>query len=323
MRRTAAALGVLLLAARVVSGQPADRGVARIAYLSATPLAPALVKEFEAALQELGWVPGRNVVIDYRSADGQYGRLPGLVDEVLRLKPQLILTAQTPTTQAVRKVSTTIPIVMVGHGDPVRYGVVASLARPEGNTTGTAFLVNEVGMKLLELLKEAVPRAVRVAFLVNPQNPGAAPLLEAAQALAPRLGLVIIPVEATSPAKLSQQLDGLTRKSIDAIWLGPEALLLAHRQQVLDFALAQRVPAAGVGTSYVTAGALLSYSPDFGSLVKASATYVDKILKGARPHDLPIEQPSRFELVLNARTARALEITLPPALLLRADRVIE
>ena len=235
----------------------------------------------------------------------------------------MILSGQTPTTQAIRKVTDAIPVVMVGHGDPVRYGIVSNLARPDGNTTGTAFLVNEVGIKVLELLKEAVPTVVRIAFFVNPDNAGRGPLVEAAREAAPRLGLTIRPVDVATGAELSQQLEALTGEDVDGIWLGPEAFLLANRQRIIDFAVARRVPAVGAHAAFATSGALLSYSPHSASLLKASAGYVDKLLRGAKPHDLPIEQPSRFELLVNARTARMLGLILPAAILLRADRVVE
>jgi putative ABC transport system substrate-binding protein len=321
--RTSVSLAVMLLFAAGAAGAQPAGGVARIAFVSATAFAPPVVKELEAALRDAGWVPGRNLTIDYRSADGDYSRLPALVADVLELKPQVILAGQTPTTQAIRKVTDAIPVVMIGHGDPIRYGIVTSFARPEGNTTGTAFLVNEVGVKLLELLKEALPGAGRVGFFVNPDNPGAAPLLDAARQAAPRLGLTIRPVEVRTPGELSRQLDALARDGVEALWLAPEAFLLTNRQQILDFALARRIPAVGTSPAYASAGALLTYSPHFPSLVRASARYVDRILRGARPRDLPVEQPSRFELIVNARTATTLGLTLAPALLLRADRVIE
>jgi putative ABC transport system substrate-binding protein len=311
-----------LAAAGAAGAQSTDRS-ARIAFFSATAFIPGLVKEFEEALQEAGWVTGRNIVIEYRSAEGQYSRLPALAEEVLRLKPQVILAGQTPTTQALRKVTDTIPIVMVGHGDPVRYGIVKSLAQPEGNITGTAFLVNEVGVKVLELLKEAVPTAVRVGLFVNPDNPGAGPLLDAARDAAPRLGLSIRALEVSTSTDLSRLLEALAREGVDAFWLPPEAFLLAKRQQILDFALSHRVPAVGPHPAFTSSGALISYSPHFPSLMRASASYVDRLLRGARPRDLPIEQPSRFELIINARTAKALGLTLPPSILLRADRVLE
>jgi putative ABC transport system substrate-binding protein len=313
---------LLLMLAVQPAAAPAARPP-RVVFLSATALTPLAVQDFEAAMQELGWVQGRNIVIDFRSADGEYARLPALVEEVLRLNPQVVVTAQTPTTRAIRKVTDAMPIVMVGHGDPVRYGVVKNLARPEGNTTGTAFLVNEVGVKVLELLKEAVPSATRVAFFVNPDNPGARPLLEAAREAAPRLGFTIRPVEIASASDLHRELAALPRDGVDAMWLGPEAFLLTNRDEILGFALARRLPAVGASPAFAASGALLSYAPHYPSMVRTSAAYVDKILKGAKPHDLPIEQPARFELIINAKTAKLLGIAVPPALLLRADRVIE
>jgi ABC-type uncharacterized transport system substrate-binding protein len=313
---------VLLAAPAAARAQPAERA-ARIAWLSATGHNPTVVKEFEDALREAGWVPGRTIMIDYRAADGQYDRLAPLVAELLQLNPQVILTSQTPATQAARRATDTIPIVMVGNGDPVRYGLVRSLARPEANVTGTGFLVNEVGIKLLELLKEAVPRTARVAVFINPANPGAAPLLEDARAAAPRLGLAIRPAEVSTTAELDRMLDALLKERVDAFWLGPEAFLLANRRRILEFAIANRLPAVGPHPTYPESGALMSYSPHIPSLMRASARYVDKLLKGAKPADLPIEQPSRFELVINARTARALGLALPPAFLGRADRVID
>ena len=320
------ALVVLVVLLAGVAGsalaQPVER-VARVAWLSASAFAPGHLKEFEDALRGLGWEPGRNVTIDYRSAEGRYERLAPLVTEVLAAQPQVVLTSQTPATQALRRATSTIPIVMVGHGDPVRYGLVKSLARPEANVTGTGFLVNELGIKLLEILKEAVPRTGRVAMFLNPANPGAAPLLEDARAAAPRLGLAIRPAEVSTVADLDRTLDALSKEPIDALWIPPEAFLLAHQQRIVDFALAHRLPAVGLSASLPEAGGLMSYSVHFPSLVQASALYVDKLLKGARPADLPIGQPSRFELVLNARTAKALGLVLSPAFVVRVDRVIE
>jgi putative ABC transport system substrate-binding protein len=206
---------------------------------------------------------------------------------------------------------------MVGHG------LVKNLARPEGNITGISFNVNEVGIKLLDLLKEAVPRVVRVGFFVNPDNPGAAPLIEAARAAAPQLGLTIRPVEVSTPANLEQALTALSKEGVDALWLGPEAFIVANRQRIVDFARAHRLPAVGGSPGFVHAGALMSYSPHWPSLMRVAARYVDKLLRGAKPRDLPIEQPDRFELIVNAKTAKALGLTLPPALLLRVDQVIE
>jgi putative ABC transport system substrate-binding protein len=262
-------------------------------------------------------------VVDYRSAEGRYERLPALIEDLLRSRPDVILTSQTPTTQAIRKVNDTIPIVMVGHGDPVRYGLVTNLVRPENNITGVSFLVDALGIKVLELLKEAAPRIARVALFVNPDNPGAAPWLERARAAAPQLGLAVRPVEIRSVADLERELTALTRERVDAISLVPEALIITNRQRIMDFALAHGVPVGGPHPAFASSGALLSYSPHQPTMIKDVARYADRLLRGAKPRDLPIEEPSRFELVLNARTAKSLNLTLPPALLLRADRVIE
>ena len=295
----------------------------QIAYISATSLAPALVKDLEDALRELGWFPGRNIMVEYRSAEGQYSRLPGLVEDVLRLKPEVILSGQTPTTQAIRRLTDTVPIVMVGHGDPIRYGLVTNLARPGNSITGVSFLVDELGIKMLELLKEAAPKVVRVAFFVNPDNPGADPWLDRARAIAARLGIVVRPVPLRTVADLERELGALTRERVDAISLVPEAFILTNRQRILDFALAHGVPSVGPHLAFANSGALLSDSPHLGSMMKDVARYTDRLLRGAKPRDLPIEQPSRFELIINLKTAKALGLAIPPSLLARADQVIE
>jgi putative tryptophan/tyrosine transport system substrate-binding protein len=295
----------------------------RIAFISGTSLNPAFVKDLEDALQELGWVPGRNIVVEYRSADGQYSRLPELVENVLRRKPELILSSQTPTTQAIRKVSSTVPIVMVGHGDPVRYGLVTNLARPENNITGVSFLADELGIKVLELLREAAPKVMRVVFFVNPDNPGARPWLERARAAAPSLGISVLPVEVRTVSDLERELGVLAREPADAISLVPEALMLTNRERIIDFAVARGMPAVGPHASFAASGALLAYSVHLRSMIKDVARYADRLLRGAKPPELPIEQPSRFELVINLKTAKALGLTIPAALLARADRVIE
>jgi putative tryptophan/tyrosine transport system substrate-binding protein len=295
----------------------------RIAYITATTLSPTIVKDLEDALRELGWFPGRNIVIEYRSAEGQYGRLPALVEDVLRLKSEVILSSQTPTTQAIRKATDTVPIVMVGHGDPIRYGLVTNLARPENNITGVSFLSDELGIKVLELMKEAAPNVVRVAFFVNPDNVAAGPWLERARAAAPRLGVAVRPVEIRTTVDLERELIALVRESADAISLVPEAFILTNRQRIIDVALTRGIPVVGPHPFFAKSGALLSYSPHLVSMIKDVARYADRLLRGAKPRDLPIEQPSRFELIVNMKTAKALGLTIPPSLLARADQVIE
>ena len=295
----------------------------RIAFISATSQGPTLVKDLEDALRELGWAPGHNIIVEYRSAEGQYSRLPGLIEDVLRRNPEVILSSQTPTTQAIRKLTDAVPIVMLGHGDPIRYGIVTNLARPENNITGVSFLADELGIKVLELLKEAAPKVVRVTFFVNPDNPAAEPWLERARAAAPQLGVEVRPVQIRTVADLERELEALTREPADAISLVPEAFILTNRQRILDFALAQGMPSVGPHPALARSGALLSYSPHILSMIRDAVRYVDRLLRGAKPRDLPIEQPSRFELIINLKTAKALGITIPPSLLLRADQVIE
>jgi putative ABC transport system substrate-binding protein len=237
-----------------VGAQPADR-IGRVAYLSAGSVSPALFREFQDELGRLGWVEGQNALFEIRAAEGRYERLVPLAEELLKWRPHVICAAQTPATQAAMQLTTTVPIVMVGNGDPVRYGLVRNLTKPEANVTGTAFLPNETGIKLLEILKEAVPRTVRLAILGNPANPGHAPFVEDVQAAAPRLGLALRIVGVSSDAEFDRALGILDRERIDALYLSPDAFLMANRRRLLDFASANRLPAVGGNPIYAEAGA--------------------------------------------------------------------
>jgi putative ABC transport system substrate-binding protein len=319
-------LTMLCVAALVTPARaqaPPAGGFARVAVLTAVTRNPVSDKILLEALRDAGWVEGRNLAFEVRAAEGRYDRLPALAAELLRWQPHVILTNQTPSTQALLKLTTTVPIVMIGHGDPVRYGLIKNLARPEGNVTGVSFLVNEVAVKTVELLKETVPRTARVAVLINPDNPGAAPLLEAVRDASRTLGISVHVVEARTAEDLDQALEAAARERVDGMFAGPEALIITHRQRILDAAAARRVPVVSAHSIFCQAGALLCYSPDGPSILRSAVRYVDRILRGARPADLPVEQPSRFELILSAKAARSLGLTLPPTLLLRADRVIE
>jgi putative ABC transport system substrate-binding protein len=212
---------------------------------------------------------------------------------------------------------------MLGNGDPVRYGLVTNLARPEANVTGVSFVVNEVAIKTVEMLKQAVPRIDRLAVFVNPTNPGAAPLLEDLGRAAPRLGVRIRAVEISDGEELDRALAALQNEPVDAFFLGPEAFIGLHRRRIIDVATAKRWPAVSPSATFLDAGALLSYGPPFPPIYRQAAVYTDKLLRGAKPGDLPVEDPSKFELILNQKAAVALGITIPPALLLRADRVIQ
>jgi putative ABC transport system substrate-binding protein len=221
------------------------------------------------------------------------------------------------------KATSMIPIVMMGNGDPVRYGLVKSLPRPEANVTGTAWLPNELAIKLIEMLREVLPQATRVAALGNPANPGWAPYVDDLRIAAPRLGVNIEFIESSNQADLDRVLGTFTRKRYDALLVVPEAFILANRQRILGVASTNRLPVLGTSPSYAEPGALITFSPHSASIARQNARQVDKLLRGARPGDVPVELPERFELIVNARTARALDITLPQSLLVRADQVIQ
>jgi putative ABC transport system substrate-binding protein len=316
-------LGLAALATPAGAQAPAARGTARVAVLTAVTRNPASDRILLDALRDAGWVEGRNLSFEVRAAEGRYDRLPALAAELLRWQPHVILTNQTPATQALLKLTTAVPIVMVGHGDPVRYGLIKNLARPEGNVTGVSFLVNEVAAKTLELLKEAAPRTVRVGLVANPDNPGAGPVLEALREASRTLGTSVHAVDVRTAEDLDPALEALSRERVDALFLGPEALVITLRQRIVEAAALRRLPVVGPSPVFCLAGALLCYAPDNTSILRSAARYADRILRGARPADLPVEQPRHFELILNAKTARALGITLPQTLLVRADRVIE
>ena len=295
----------------------------RVGFLWGGPPSQSLLRDFEDALRERGWVSGRNITIEHRAAEGHSERLPQLAAELVQARVSVMVTSQSPSTQAAKKASGTIPIVMLGNGDPVRYGLVTNLARPEGNVTGLSFLVNEVSVKVIELLKEAVPKTERVAVFVNPTNPGAAPFLADLTSAAPRLGIRIRPVEVNTINELDQALTALTRESVNAVLLGPEGFVVSQRRRIIEFAMVHRWPVVGPAPAFVEAGGLMSYAPHLSALYRQAAVYVDKLLRGAKPADLPVEQPSKFELIINLKTAKALGLTIPSSLLQRADQVID
>ena len=314
--------GGLLAAPAVAPAQPAAQAP-RIGFLWGGTLNPSLLREFEDALRARGWVSGWNITIEHRAAEGRSERLPQLAAELVQARVSVILTSYSPSTQAAKKTSGTIPIVMLGNGDPVRYGLVTNLARPEGNVTGLSVLVNEVSIKLIEMLKEAAPKTERIAVFVNQTNPGAALFLADLISVAPRLGIKVRPVEANTIDELDRALTALSREPINAVFLGPEAFIFSQRQRIIEFAMVHRWPAVGPASPYVEAGGLMSYSPHLPTVYRQAAVYVDKLLRGAKTADLPVEQPTKFELIINLKTAKTLGLTIPHSLLLRADQVIE
>jgi putative ABC transport system substrate-binding protein len=275
------------------------------------------------ALADLGWVEGRNLVIQYRAAERENDRLPELAADLVRAGVSVILTENASATRAAMQATSMIPIVMLGVGDPVRYGFVASLARPGGNVTGVSFLAGEAIAKNLELLKEAAPRITKVAFLVNPTNPAAPSLMADLPTTAQALGMRLIGVEVVSADDFERAFASILREKADAILVGPEQLVFSQRHRIAGFAEKHKLPGAYASVNFMDAGGLMAYSPNTADMPPRAARFVDKILKGAKPADLPVEQPTRFEFVINTRTAKAIGLVIPQSLLLRADRIIE
>ena len=299
----------------------------RIGFLSASSLSdprfPRNLQAFRQGLRELGYVEGQNIAIEFRWAEGKYDRLLGLAAELVRLKVNVIVTSGTPAIQAAKHATETIPIVMVAAIDPVATGFVASLARPGGNSTGMSFMLPELVGKQLEMLKEVLPKVSRVALLGNPANPGNAQQVRHAQDTARALGVRLQPLEARDPSEIDNAFAAITTERAGAVIVLVDTMLLVHRARIADHAARRRLPTVSGMSDDAEAGGLLAYGPSLSDRFRRAATYVDKILKGAKAADLPVEQPTTFELVINLKTAKALGLTIPQSLLLRADQVIQ
>jgi len=320
----AGAGAVLLAASLVVEAQQAGK-VPRIAYVGygAPGSDPAEVAGLQQGLRALGYIENQNIVIEYRYAGGSPGRLPPLISELTHLKVNLILTQGTAVTAAAQHETETTPIVSVS-GDPVSSGFVKSLARPGGNITGLSFaLAEDFGGKWLELVRETVPRASRVGIIWNPTNLSGAAAVKEMEALAPGLGLRLSMQPIRSTSDLGSAFAAATRVKVAAIIVMTDPLVSGQPANIVRLAAANRMPTIYGLREFVDAGGLMSYGPNLADLWRRAATYVDKILKGAKPADLPVEQPTKFELVINLKTAKALGLTIPPSLLVRADEVIE
>jgi putative ABC transport system substrate-binding protein len=315
---------VLLTAAPPAEAQQATK-VPRIGYLSATSpsVNPTRIEAFRQGLRELGYVEGKNIIIDWRYADGKLDRLRELAAELVRLKVDVIVTGGPTTTPAVKEATTTIPIVMGYDNDPVGSGFVASLARPGGNITGLSALSPELSGKRLELLKEIIPRLSRVAVLGTSTQPGNAQALREVELAAGAFGVKLQYLDVLDPKDVETAFRAASKGRADAVLVLVGAVLNSHRIQVADLAVKNRLPAVYGQPQYVEDGGLLSYAPSFTDLFRRAATYVDKILKGAKPADLPVEQPTKFELIINLKAAKQIGLTIPQKVLGRADRVIK
>ena len=317
-------LGAMLAAPLAAEAQQGGK-VYRIAFLGTGSRSTQAyrVDALRVGLRDLGYVEGKNIVIEYRYAAGKYDRLPDLAAELVSLKVDVIVTGGTQSTQAAMKATTTIPIVMVGTGDPLRSGLVASLARPGGNVTGVTQLGAEVAGKRLEVLKDAVPNVSRVAFLSNRANASHRPYFNDLQAAARGLRLTLQLVEVQGPNEFERAFADMMRERPDALIVTADSSHQLRQAWIVDFAAKWRPPAMYQLKEYVETGGLMSYGASITDNYRGAATYVDKILKGAKPADLPVAQPTKFDLVINLKTAKALGLTIPPSLLLRADQVIE
>jgi putative ABC transport system substrate-binding protein len=318
------AVAITLLAAPLVAGAQQPKQVSRIGVL--WPFSPAIslpfAEAFRQGLHGLGYVEGRNIAIDERWGEGRPDRLASLAAELVRLNVDIIVTSSTPGVQAARQATRTIPIIMTLVSDPVESGLAASLARPGGNVTGLSTMHPEISGKRLELLKEVIPKVSRVAVLCNPSSPVTAPLLRETQAAARALRVQLQLVEVRGPTELDNAFSAITRDRARALVVLPDAIFQDQRSRIVALAAKGRVPAMYAWREPVDAGGLMSYGASVPDIFRRAAVYVDKILKGARPAELPVEQPTRFELVINMKTARALGLTIPQSVLIRADQVI-
>jgi putative ABC transport system substrate-binding protein len=326
-RRTFIASAVTVLAPPVVAEAQPPAKVARIGYLAGGPGAPHFREAFLQGLRDLGYVEGRNLVIEYRDAEGKLERLPGLATELVALKVDVIFAGGgTPAARAAKQATATIPIVFPAISDPIGSGLVTAFARPGGNATGLTFFTPELVGKSLELLTQTVPGLRRVAALWTPGEFGKDAernMLKGAEVAAQALGVQLQFVEARQASDLCRGFSDMVKARAGALTVLSGVTLLLQRSGIVDLAARSRLPAVFPYREGVDAGGLMSYGPNVPDLYRRSATYVDKILKGAKPVDLPVEQPTKFEMVINLKTAKALGLTIPPAVLARADEVIE
>ncbi|HEY7141529.1 MAG TPA: ABC transporter substrate-binding protein [Methylomirabilota bacterium] len=321
--RTVILAFAVLTAALAAHAQPGSK-VARIGVLTlSTASRSSDAEAFRQGLRERGYVEGRNIAIEHRDAAGSADRLPALAGELVRFKVDVIVTQSNVAALAAKQATQTIPIVMAIAGDPVKAGVVGSLASPGGNVTGLTLMQTELSRKRLQLLKEAVPGVALVAVVWNPTDPSADDFLRETEAAARSLGLKLHAIEAGSPAELDSAFKAVAELRPSAFFTLPGGMFQANVRRIIEFGTTHRLPGVFPNRAFVEAGGLLSYAPNLTASWRRSTVFVDKVLKGAKPGNLPIEQPTQFELVVNLRTAKALGLTIPPAVLARADQVIQ
>ncbi len=326
MTLTATALklvAICLVAIPPTHAQPTAT-IHRLGILSGGPATARPIEAFRQGLRELGWIEGRNIVIEQRFADGRTDRLPALAAELIALKVDVIAAGPTPPAVAAKNATGTIPIVMLGTAEPVELGLIASLARPGGNITGLSWSVNlEIIGKGLELLKQALPRARHVAILWNSSNPAHVIAVREVKLSARSTGLELLLLDLRGPDEFDRAFATMAKQRVDAVLVVADTLFASHRTRIAELEARHGLPSMHGLLQDVEAGSLMSYGPDLVAVYRRGAFFVDKILKGAKPADLPVEQPTKYDLVINLKTAKALGLAIPPSLLLRAAHVIE
>ena len=313
-----------LLAAPVAAEAQQPAKVARIGFLGPETVSgsKSRVDALRAGLRDLGYVEGKNIVIEFRWAEGKYDRLPDLATELVRLNVDVLVAAGEKAVDAAKRATTTIPIVVPVTGDAVATSLATSLARPGGNITGSTFFGAELTSKRLELLREAAPRITRVAYLLNPANSASGPGIAALEIAAKSLKLGIQPFEVRAPNEFDSVFTTMAKRHVDAIVVQADTIFIINAKAVADLAATRQFPSAGL-KEFAEAGGLIGYGPNLLEMYRHAAVFVDKILKGAKPGDLPIERATTFELVINMKTAKTLGLKIPPSVLLRADQVIQ
>ena len=300
-----------------------SKQIPRIGYLSNEDRESPNARAFRQGLSELSYVEGQNIAIEHRSSEGNTDRLPGLAAELVRLKVDIIFAASGPAAAAAKKATSTIPIIFVGTVDPVASGLVASLARPGGNITGFSLGAPGLFGKRLEIIKETLPRLTRVGFLFNPTNPAGYVGLKEMRGVGQELGVQIQSLEVQRPNDFESAFAVATKAQAGALVVAQNAPISLNQKRIVELCAKRRLPAIYAETEWIHAGGLMSYGPSYTDLYRRAAVYVDKILKGWPPSDLPVQQPMKYELMINLKTAKALGLTIPPVVLMRAERVIK
>ncbi len=314
---------ITVLAGALVAGPFSAAAAAPRIGLLAQDLQPDLLETFRDELKRRGYTEGQDITIEVRSAAGHSDRLPALAEDLLRLKVAVIVAVNTPAAQAAKRATATIPVVIMRVADPVRQGLVASLAQPGGNVTGLAFMPDVLGAKGVEMLHEILPGITRVASLYKADNPGALLVVTETERRSLQLGLHFVRLPVAGPADLPEVFQTAVRARREALFVMDDGAMTKLRKPLLDLAARYSLPVVSIYKDFAQAGGFIAYGPSLSAMYRGGAAYVDRILKGAKPQGLPIEQPTKFELLINLKTAKALGLSVPPALLERADQVIE